>query len=525
MKTSEWKHSGIVVALCLLLGLMLVPSGVLAYVALPQPVSADTDGGLLQFTSAGNVLGFSEDGVIVASARHMLRTDFLDARAVSPEADGEVSGESGAGAASPLGRVTYRNLWDGVTVVYEASEGAVAKSAWYLDSGGQVDLIRLGYNRPLQIAEKGNLLITYEDGTMVEGAPVAWQETEGGRKPVTVSYGLRGEREVGFSLDDYAPGIPVVIDPVMTWNSFLGDSDGGYAYGIAVDGSGNVHVGGRSTATWGSPVRADASGRDAFAAKLDLNGNFVPAWTSYNDAGRAVPDDTFASPETTVYMEGTGIADGSYLIAYYDEETGEWVELASTFDPVTNTITASVSHFTTFAIIDAVPAPPPPTPASFTTSDLSISPTEVDIGQSVAISILVTNTGDIIGSYEASLKIDNAVVDTRTVTLAGGASQTVTFTIAEDTAGTHTVDVNGLAGTLIVKTASAPEEEDEASASAPVPSPPVEGDGGTALSWTADGAPPPPAEVNWPVLGGTMAAVAVMGLVVFLHLGKRETYP
>ena len=74
-----------------------------------------------------------------------------------------------------------------------------------------------------------------------------------------MSYVLNGEREVGFSLGDYIPGIPVVIDPVMTWNTFLGavasdSTDDGYA--IAVDGSGNVYVGGYSDATWGSPVRA-----------------------------------------------------------------------------------------------------------------------------------------------------------------------------------------------------------------------------------------------------------------------------
>ncbi|GAI43875.1 unnamed protein product [marine sediment metagenome] len=47
------------------------------------------------------------------------------------------------------------------------------------------------------------------------------------------------------------------------------------------------------------------------------------------------------------------------VIVYYDEETGEWVELPCTVDPVNHIITASVAHFTTFAIIGTVPPMPP----------------------------------------------------------------------------------------------------------------------------------------------------------------------
>lgn len=44
-----------------------------------------------------------------------------------------------------------------------------------------------------------------------------------------------------------------------------------------------------------------------------------------------------------------GVAEEDLVLAYYDEAAGEWVELPSTVDPLTNTITASVSHFTTFS--------------------------------------------------------------------------------------------------------------------------------------------------------------------------------
>ena len=276
--------------------------------------SAGTNGGLLQFTSAGHVLGFTGDGVIVASARHMLRIDFLNSRAVAPEADGDVSQENNTGNARPLGRVTYRDVWDGVTVVYEASGASIAKSTYYVDAtkeGVPVDRIRLGYNRPVQIDEKGNLLIIYENGTIVEGAPVAWQETEGGRKPVRATYVLHGEREVGFSLGDYEPGIPVVIDPAMTWNTFLGGTDIDYGYAIAVDGSGNVYVAGYSNLTWGAPVRAHASqfgGNDAFAAKLGRDGSLT--WNTFlggsgADFGRGIAVDSSGNVYVVGYSAAT----------------------------------------------------------------------------------------------------------------------------------------------------------------------------------------------------------------------------
>jgi hypothetical protein len=146
----------------------------------------------------------------------------------------------------------------------------------------------------------------------------------------------------------------------------------------------------------------------------------------------------------------TGVAEEALVIAYYDATAGKWVELQCVVDAANNKITASVSHFTTFAILAHA------RPAAFTVSALSISPAEVAIGDSVTISTVVNNTGDLSGSYEVTLKIDNVVVETKTVTLAGGATQTVTFTTTKDVAGTYTVNINGLSGTFTVKAVEVP---------------------------------------------------------------------
>lgn len=55
-----------------------------------------------------------------------------------------------------------------------------------------------------------------------------------------------------------------------------------------------------------------------------------------------------------------GVVEEDLVLAYYID--GEWVELECVVDTDTNTITASVSHFTTFAIIEHIVVLPEPTP-------------------------------------------------------------------------------------------------------------------------------------------------------------------
>jgi len=92
-----------------------------------------------------------------------------------------------------------------------------------------------------------------------------------------------------------------------------------------------------------------------------------------------------------------------------------------------------------------------PKPAEFVATDLTVAPTEVKVKQEVKITVKVTNVGEQSGSYTVDLKIAGVIVDTKTVTLGGGESTTVTFEIVEEKAGVHNVEVAGLKGTFLVK--------------------------------------------------------------------------
>ena len=95
-----------------------------------------------------------------------------------------------------------------------------------------------------------------------------------------------------------------------------------------------------------------------------------------------------------------------------------------------------------------------PSSAEFEFSNLVIDPSEVRAGKTVTISVVVAHVGDL-GSYNVILKIDNVVEAAERVTLAGVATETVTFTVSSDVEGPHDIEVEGLAGTFVV-TPSAP---------------------------------------------------------------------
>ncbi|MFC2043980.1 Ig-like domain-containing protein [Chloroflexota bacterium] len=165
-----------------------------------------------------------------------------------------------------------------------------------------------------------------------------------------------------------------------------------------------------------------------------------------------------------------GVDEAELYIAYWNGS--EWLALESVVDTVNNTVRAEVSHFTQIAVMGAVEVTPPPVveppiapkPAAFTVSSLSISPSEVNVGEMVTISVMVANTGEATGTHIVTLELNGVAAETREVTVNGGASQKVTFTTARDTAGSYTVSIAALSGKFTVK-------------ELPVEKPPAEGIG------------------------------------------------
>ena len=88
---------------------------------------------------------------------------------------------------------------------------------------------------------------------------------------------MRAPRAVGFDVEDYDRSLPLVIDPVISYATYMGGTGLGAVTGIALDSSGDLYAAGWTEAL-NFPIMVaeqavNAGGVDAFIVKLNPAGN------------------------------------------------------------------------------------------------------------------------------------------------------------------------------------------------------------------------------------------------------------
>lgn len=188
--------------------------------------------------------------------------------------------------------IRYRELWKGIDLVYRGTVSEL-KYEFVVQPGSDPRKIRLAYRgaESVRLAESGDLEVTTPLGSFSDHAPVAYQEIDGKRVPVPARYDLAGT-EYGFTLGDYDPSRPLIIDPaVFIYVGYLGGEGDDEAYGVAVDGDGFAYVAG----TTDSP-------EDSFPAQVGPDLTY--------EGGAAIGVDAFVAK---VRADGTGLVYAGYL--------------------------------------------------------------------------------------------------------------------------------------------------------------------------------------------------------------------
>jgi hypothetical protein len=182
----------------------------------------------------------------------------------------------------------------------------------------------------------------------------------------------------------------------------------------------------------------------------------APANAKMIEAYSCSPDNATFSPSATLTLK----YDPTIIPADVQEQNlylallqnASWSPLTSTVNTQAKTITAQVSHFSTYGLLGPVTATQPQTPVTpvtpapieaFSYSDLTVSPQAPGTGQPVTVSVRVVNGGSAVATDNVVLKINDKNAAQKQVTLSPGKSQLVTFDVTGNSAGKYTAQVGG----------------------------------------------------------------------------------
>ena len=199
-------------------------------------------------------------------------------------------------------RVRYHDVYPGVDLVYYGNEGQLEYD-FVVAPGGDPKAIRLnlvreeeagrrkaGGGKWLRIDRQGDLVVSLDGGDVRFRKPVVYQvepsedaEMRFHRQSSTVNrqylpgrFVIDHHRRITYRVAAYDRSRPLVIDPSLTYSTYLGGSQADVGYGIAVDGAGNTYIAGQTCSTnfptMGAEQTSLAGQCDAFVTKLNPTG-------------------------------------------------------------------------------------------------------------------------------------------------------------------------------------------------------------------------------------------------------------
>jgi uncharacterized protein (TIGR03437 family) len=139
-------------------------------------------------------------------------------------------------------RVWYRGVYQGIDLVYYGNNQRL-EFDFVVAPGADPRSIQMAYRGAdsLRIDDSGNLVIAVAGREVIQHKPVVYQERGGRREILDGHYVLDGQ-SVKFEVPKYNSARTLVIDPSLSFSTYLGGSEDEQPTGITSDSSGNIYV-------------------------------------------------------------------------------------------------------------------------------------------------------------------------------------------------------------------------------------------------------------------------------------------
>ena len=193
--------------------------------------------------------------------------------------------------------VKYEGAYPGVDLAFHGQQRQM-EFDYIVAPGADVSPIAMRFSGTKKIATDaaGSLVLTSAGGDVVLQRPVAYQLKDGSRETVSAGFVVKANGDVAFNLGAYDRSRELVIDPTVTFATYLGGSAEDDGYGVGFDSFGNVYVTGQTASTnFPGVSNTSGGGFDAFVAKISPDGSRLLYSTyiggSGSDSGNAIAVD------------------------------------------------------------------------------------------------------------------------------------------------------------------------------------------------------------------------------------------
>jgi hypothetical protein len=210
---------------------------------------------------------------------------------------------------SGFGEVEYRGVYRGVDVVYYGNQQKL-EFDFVVAPAASSDGIALAFDGAsgVSVDPGGDLVIATDGGNLVQYRPDIYQDVQGARRAIRGGYVIRRDGTVGFRLGKYDRRLPLIIDPTLSYATYLGGVNQERGNGVAIDSIGNVIVAG-ATYSPDFPVlnavqpQQNGSG-DAFVVKLNPDGNAIVYSTYFGGTGNDIANAVGVDGSGNAYVAG-----------------------------------------------------------------------------------------------------------------------------------------------------------------------------------------------------------------------------
>ncbi len=203
-----------------------------------------------------------------------------------------------------FGRIEYHDVYPGIDLAYYGKDQQLEYD-FIVSPGASPSVIGLSFAGAdgIEINPHGDLVLHTAAGDLVQQKPYLYQDIDGARREVTGEFRIQNPEfrmSASGSGSSYAPLItfevgpydtnrPLVIDPVVSYSTYIDGSINDYGNAIGADDAGNAYIAGETNSP-DFPVTAGA-----YDASLDYHDTFV---AKLNPSGSALVYST--------YLGGTG---------------------------------------------------------------------------------------------------------------------------------------------------------------------------------------------------------------------------